>query len=121
MLFDNGNKHRGWSRVLEVDPRTGGRVWSYKTDPPEDFFCPARGTVQPLANGNLLVCDSRVGESFELTRDHRLVWRFLVPYYGGAAGGRASMRIHRYELDYVDPILAAKGVVPPPSSGSLPR
>jgi hypothetical protein len=121
VLLDNGDKQRGWSRVLEVDPRTGGRVWAYKADPPQDFFCPARGTVQPLANGNVLVCDSYVGAAFEVTRKRRLVWRFLIPFYGKETGGRASMHMHRYELDYVDPILAAQGVMPPPSSASRPR
>jgi len=106
MLLDN-NPKRGWSRVLEVDPREDRIVWQYPSRP-SGFFTPARGTAQPLPNGNVLIANSYAGEGLEVTRAGEVVWRFLNPHYAEGKGGRASMRIQRFELELVDAVLAAR-------------
>lgn len=37
---------RKWSRVVEVDPRTGRIVWEYRASEPESFFSGALGGVR---------------------------------------------------------------------------
>lgn len=112
LLFDNGFQARGWSRVLEVDPLTKEIVWSYKAPNPEDFYAPARGTVQRLAGGNVLVGDSYAGRAFEIDRSGRTVWRFVTTDVSPAKlerrtmGGRASLRIERYDPDLVEELLS---------------
>jgi hypothetical protein len=99
LLFDNGNVERMHSRVLEVDPRTEQIVWEWRAPHPPDFYSEGRGTVQPLANGNVLVGNSNSGEAFEVTRDGDVVWRYLNPFVGER--GRSVLRIRRYDLEYV--------------------
>lgn len=95
LIFDNGIRSRGYSRVLEVNPRNDEIVWEYQSDPPEKFFTKARGTAQELENGNILIASSGNGEAFEVTRSGEVVWRWLNPNRG-EKGGRASIRITRY-------------------------
>jgi hypothetical protein len=82
------NNRRGsfWSdrqsELLEIDPRRGSVVWSYKSP---GLFSPTAGTQQVLPNGNLLVTSTRGGRVFELTRDGRIVWQWVPPYEPGRA------------------------------------
>jgi hypothetical protein len=78
LIFDNG-LGRGWSRVIELDPRSRKIVWEYKADPPEDFYTLARGSAQRLANGNTLIAESDKGRIFEVTRAGEIVWSFVNP------------------------------------------
>ncbi|RKY17620.1 MAG: hypothetical protein DRQ55_15345 [Planctomycetota bacterium] len=109
LLFDNGGRQRRHSRVVEVDPLSGRVTWSWTADPPERFYSPGRGTVQPLPGGNVLVSNSSEGEAFELTRDGELAWRWLSPHFN-RDGRRGSIRMRRYEPAFIEPILAARGV-----------
>jgi hypothetical protein len=78
LLFDNGDE-RGYSRIIELDPRTKEIVWQYKADPPEDFFSDSRGSCQRLPNDNILITESTKGRVFEITRSGEIVWEFYVP------------------------------------------
>jgi hypothetical protein len=78
LLFDNGY-HRGWSRVLELDPVTLEIVWSYAADPRQAFFTQERGSNQRFSNGNTLILESQRGRAFEVTRDGELVWEYWNP------------------------------------------
>jgi hypothetical protein len=90
LIFDNG-RHRGWSRLVEVDPRDGAEVWSWRAEPREAFFSDVRGAVQRLANGNTLVTESERGRAFELDPAGSLVWAFENP----ERRGDARKRIYR--------------------------
>ena len=105
LLFDNGGLERDFSRLVEVDLARGEITWQWSATPPESFFSEARGTVQPLANGNALVANSNSGEAFEVTRDGDVVWRYLSPHLN-AQGRRATIRIARYEASFVEALLA---------------
>jgi len=109
LLFDNGSKKRRWSRILELDPRTERIVWEYRADPPEDFYSSGRGTAQALPGGNVLVGNSASGEAFEVTREGKIVWRFLNPSRSEESGGRAALRIARYPVERVERIRAERG------------
>jgi Arylsulfotransferase (ASST) len=78
LVFDNGQR-RGWSRIVEVDPRTNRIVWQFRADPPGDFFSLIRGSVQALPGGNLLITESTRGRVFEVTRGGATVWEFRNP------------------------------------------
>ncbi len=78
LIFDNGYK-RKFSRIIELDPAKRKVVWEYKADPPEEFFSETRGSNQKLANGNILIADSRNGRAFEITKDGEIVWEFYNP------------------------------------------
>lgn len=107
LLFDNG-AHRtyttiDYSRVIEVDPKTGDIAWEYKEDPVVDlnsFICSG---AQRLANGNTLICECTKGRIFEVTRAGDLVWEYHVPfYYRHAIFGTNNMvfRAYRYDADH---------------------
>lgn len=78
LVFDNGT-HRGYSRIVEVEPPSGEIVWEYRGDPPESFFSETMGGIQALANGNILVTESIRGRAFEITREGEIVWEFFNP------------------------------------------
>ncbi len=83
LVFDNGRR-RGYSRILEIDPRTGEIVWRFEASPPESFWSHVRGSVQALPNGNVLITESTKGHVFEITRAGETVWDFWKPEFTGA-------------------------------------
>ena len=91
LIFDNG-KYRGFSRVLEVEPASGRIVWKYQGEPPESFFSQWRGSVQRLANGNTLICESERGYVFEVTAQGKKVWELWNP----ELKGDERKRIYRF-------------------------
>jgi hypothetical protein len=76
LIFDNGVRRES-SQVLELDPITETIVWKYTAQSPTDFYSQARGSVQRLANGNTLICESDKGRVFEVTEDSEVVWTWL--------------------------------------------
>ncbi|MBL7197445.1 MAG: aryl-sulfate sulfotransferase [Candidatus Omnitrophica bacterium] len=79
LIFDNGY-HRGYSRIIELNPLTKNIVWEYKTDPPDEFFSADMGASQRLPNGNTLITESDRGRVFEITQDGEIVWEFYNPH-----------------------------------------
>jgi hypothetical protein len=90
LIFDNG-AHRGYSRIIEIDPASGEIIWEYRGDPPESFFCETMGGIQSLANGNILVTESMRGRAFELTREGEIVWEFFNPDVDEAEQRRGTL------------------------------
>jgi len=78
LIFDNGYR-RKYSRIIELDPATLEIEWEYRSTPPEKFFSETRGSNQELANGNILIADSRNGRAFEITRGGETVWEYYNP------------------------------------------
>ncbi|MBU1705039.1 MAG: aryl-sulfate sulfotransferase [Nanoarchaeota archaeon] len=75
LIFDNG-RYRGWSRVIELNPKTMKIEWEYKSD---DFFTLSQGYVQRLENGNTLITESEKGHVFEIDSAGKKVWEFYHP------------------------------------------
>jgi hypothetical protein len=103
LIFDNGMQ-RGYSRVVELDPGSGGIVWFYMAPDREDFYSPARGSAQRLANGNTLICESDRGRVFEVTPAGEMVWLWLNPSRQGARR-HTVYRMMRLPPDLVEPLL----------------
>jgi len=84
-LFDNGTfrPSGNYSRVIEMDPRTGQIVWQFaaKGAPrqPGAFYTSFQGAAQKLPNGNFLVTSTQEGHLFEVTPDKQIVWEFQNP------------------------------------------
>ena len=90
LIFDNGAS-RGYSRVLELDPRRREIVWHYQCEPPETFFSLSRGSSQRLPNGNTLITESDRGRVFEVTPLGKVVWEFYNPEIKKADKKRAAI------------------------------
>jgi len=79
LIFDNGSR-RKWSRVIELDPRKGEVVWSYRAGKGADpFFSDTRGSAQALPGGTVLITESDTGRLFEVTPEGEIVWEFWNP------------------------------------------
>jgi hypothetical protein len=110
LVFDNG-PHRGYSRVLEIEPISGEVVWQYIADPPEEFFAPYLSGQQRLPNGNTFICSggSEDGRLFEVTSDGEVVWDFRNPFAEQAKGKVKIYRAYRYEKTFVEGLIGARG------------
>jgi len=78
LIFDNG-AHRGYSRVLEIEPISGNIIWEYQGKPKRSFYSRLSSGAQRLPNGNTLICESARGHVFEVTNDGKIVWEFYNP------------------------------------------
>ncbi|MCY4108801.1 MAG: aryl sulfotransferase, partial [Chloroflexi bacterium] len=101
LLFDNGTL-RGYSRVLEFDPREPDVfLWEYSD--PEGFFSPFRAGQQRLPNGNTLICEADCGRIFEVTMEGDVVWDYYSPFFGDQFVN--VYRATRYSPELVEPLL----------------
>ncbi|MBT4160885.1 MAG: hypothetical protein HOC70_17120 [Gammaproteobacteria bacterium] len=105
-MFDNGVHRRGieYSRAIEIDTRTRKVVWEYTDNPPFTLYTIMGGCVLRLANGNTLITETSKGHFLEVTKDNKVVWEYINPFFTSnpRLGGRMNMvfRAHRYSPDY---------------------
>lgn len=115
-VFDNGvhRKSIEYSRAIEVDAKTKEVLWEYTDNPPFSFYTFMGGGVDRLPNGNMLICETAKGQFFEVTRDKKVVWEYINPFFvtNPRLGGRMNgvFRCHRYGAD--DPALAGRDLDP---------
>ena len=81
LLFDNegGLMQYGKSRALEIDPASGGIVWSYAGSNDDPLYSEIRGGVQRLDGGNTLISESTTGRILEVTPDGSVAWEYVQP------------------------------------------
>jgi hypothetical protein len=108
LLFDNrgGLMEHGPSRVLEIDPGTGGIVWSYDGTDSDPLDNPKnRGGAQRLSNGNTLINEANAGRILEVTPDHKVVWEFVDNSQKDIRDDKyiasLGLNMHRYDPSYV--------------------
>jgi len=111
LVFDNG-LHRvssgvdfSYSRVLEINPKTGKIEWEYRDKTPMSFYASIMAGAQRLPNGNTLICESTKGRIFEVTSEKEIVWEFFNPFYTTYRSeifGLTNLvyRAYRYSPDY---------------------
>ena len=105
LIFDNGT-HRGYSRILELDPLTEEIVWEYKAP---GFFGSWGAGQDRMPNGNTLISEGGIrGRLFEVTPRGEIVWEYLTPYFDGR-GEHAIYRCVRYPAKYIEDMLEKKG------------
>ncbi len=107
LLFDNGME-RGWSRAVELDPRTNKVVWQWHADPPESFYTHSKGSAQRLPNGNTLLAESDAGRAIEITPAGELVWEFICPHRTPAGQRAAIVRMIRHPAEKIDLLLSSE-------------
>jgi hypothetical protein len=88
LLFDNQGHvgPGGITRLIEFDPVSRRIEWTYAGTAQERFESEVRSSQERLANGNTLITESDGGRLFEVTRAGEVVWNYLNPVRGGAAG-----------------------------------
>ena len=79
LLFIN-NMDSGNSTVLEFDPRTEERFWSYGGSEEQPLYSKYLGGAERLWNGNTLITESDGGRAFEVTPEHEIIWEFISPH-----------------------------------------
>ena len=91
--------------------------WTYPQSPNVEFYSPNISGVQPLPNGNHLICEGASGHLFEVTLAGELVWDYINPEgnagvfpQGTTPQQNAVFRAYRYGEAY--PGLADKELVP---------
>lgn len=105
-IFDNGvnPKRMLFSRAIEIDAKTKEVLWEYTDNPPFSFFTLMGGSVQALPNGNVFICETAKGQFFEVTRDKKVVWDYINPFFitNPRIEGRMNMvfHAHRYGPDH---------------------
>jgi hypothetical protein len=100
-LFDNlgGFRDDNGARVLEVDPKSGAVVWSYRGDDNNPLHSPLRSGAVVLPNDNVLITESDAGRVFEVTRKGKIVWNFVNPTRGGANGEMVAVATGGQRID----------------------
>ena len=76
---------------------------------PQRMYSTGLSSIQPLPNGNYLLCSGRQGYIYELTPDNEIVWEYITPLRAGAAveqgtelelNNNLTFRAYKYSLDY---------------------
>ncbi|MDG5492482.1 aryl-sulfate sulfotransferase [Psychroserpens sp. SPM9] len=102
LIFNNGNgRFPEYSEATIIDPPTtapgiydytpntayGPLVAEYsysdQSTSPSEFYSPILSSAQRLPNGNLLICEGRSGEIFEIDSNENEVWRYVNPVNNG--------------------------------------
>lgn len=93
LLFDNRGYfgQGGESRVIEIDPASGGIVWEYAGKPQSPLQSMIRSDQQRLPNGNTLITESDGGRLLEIDPAGDTVWEFINPARGGQEDGRIAV------------------------------
>jgi len=111
LVFDNGYHRRtsreiamiDYSRVVEVNPKTGDIEWEYKDENVQNFYSGICSSAERLPNGNTLICESAKGRIFEVTAEKEIVWEFMSPFYypwEGMGLTNLIFKAHRYGYEY---------------------
>ncbi len=107
LVFDNGFHPYGfpwgYSRVVEVDPRSGNMVWSYGGGKvTTEFYSATMSSCQRLPNRNTLICEGNTGRIFEVDLKGELVWEFgnYFPQAKPRVGSLMVYTAYRYGMDY---------------------
>jgi outer membrane protein assembly factor BamB len=84
LMFDNLGDFGpgGESRVVEVNPATGGVIWEYGGDADHPLSSHWRSDQQRLANGNTLITESNGARLVEITPQGDIVWEYINPVRG---------------------------------------
>ncbi len=110
------------SRVIEVNPKTKEIVWQYNAimsgHAPWTFYSSFISNAQRLPNGNTLIDEGQDGRIFQVTRDGKIVWEYVSPYYGKLMPDDKYTTNHVYRARLLDYDWVPKGT---PRSSTLTK
>lgn len=139
IVFNNGNGRSPEFSSVEIinPPTTAPGVYEYAPDTafgplvaeysysdvsstPSEFFSPILSSAQRLSNGNILICEGRSGEIFEIDSNENEVWRYMNPVdnFAGTTSSQGTpppannvlFRAIKYATDY--PAFAGRDLTP---------
>ena len=108
LVFDNGLS-RGWSRVVELDPKDPARLVQFAPGPSK-FFSRVMGSCQRLPNGNTLIVNSEAGAAFELTPQGRPVWTYEGTRQTADGHRVKIIRMRKLPAAMIETILRSQGL-----------
>ena len=125
LLFNNQAgtpQSENYSTVNIIEPdvdalgfynKTGGAYgpenfyWTYKANPPTQFFSKIISGAQRLENGNTLICAGVPGRFFEINNNSDIVWEYVNPVgslgitaQSSPVSGNDVFRCEKYPLDF---------------------
>jgi hypothetical protein len=98
ILFNNFLTHDR-SSVQTIDIHSGEVTWEFTGTEAEPLYSKRSGSVEVLANGNILILETDRGRILELSPDHEVVWEFRNPF---VAGEEDPLVAHFYSLHRID-------------------
>jgi hypothetical protein len=102
-VFDNNRdftergRLTGSSRVVAVQPHTDSVEVRFPTSRSESFYTDTMGKWQQLANGNMLLAETKAGRVVEVTPDGSTAWELVRPPYNDSKVPRVP-RAARFDL-----------------------
>lgn len=91
----------GGSQIVAFQPHTDSIEVRFPTPQSDPFFTDAQGKWQQLANGNMLLTESRAGRVVEVTPDGRTAWEWIQEPYSASKVPVVS-KATRYDLTQSD-------------------
>jgi len=95
-IFDNNQdfvkrgRMLGGSRIVTMQPRTDSAVVRFPTAQSEPFYTDTMGKWQQLANGNMLLTESKAGRVVEVSPEGQTVWELVRTPYNNSKVPRVS-------------------------------
>jgi hypothetical protein len=81
LIYDNRNLNpytdpdSRYSRIVEIDARTGLSSTRFRGEGRAHFYSPTMGRQQALPNGNIMIVSAEQGRAFEVDKTGRLIWQ----------------------------------------------
>jgi len=84
-------------------------IWTYKMPDSSAFYSPVSASVQPLSNGNTLICSGNQGYLFEMDSKKEIIWEYITPLNAGIPvkqgdilpkGSNVTVEAKRYAADF---------------------
>jgi hypothetical protein len=93
-------------------------VWSYVSDPPEDFYSANISGAERRPEGTTLICEGIKGHLFEVMEDGEIVWDYVNPIDSGGplaqgdpvSTDNAVVKVRRHPSDH--PAFAGRNLTP---------
>lgn len=111
----NGEGTYQWMAGMPFGPAT--LDWTYPEVLTPTFFSPNISGVQPLPNGNYLICEGAEGHLFEVNMEGDVVWDYINPEgnfgavpQGGNPNQNSVFRAYRYGAEH--PAFEGKDMAP---------
>lgn len=134
LIFDNGGSSgygspspiaqsglgvyaRATSRVIEINPVTLKREWTYSGS---NFFSTNISSAQRLPNGNTLITEGAPGRIFEVTSAGEIVWEYMNAPGEGARPSNSIYRAYRIPYSWLSQLeTPEESSVVPPQAGEF--
>ena len=96
-MFSPKKTQEGYYDLDPVKPFSPTKAeWSYTSSNKPDFYSSIMSGVNPLPNGNFLICESTKGHLFEIDRSKKIVWEYVNPINANGSTKQGTPPIGNY-------------------------